>query len=47
MEMLDKLIYNFFGRLDKSIAFIETYAIKITEYCWQTRVRILKKRRKK
>jgi hypothetical protein len=47
MEMLDKFIYDFFGKLDKAIAFIETYAIKFTEWCWQTRVRILKKRRKK
>ena len=45
--MLDKFIYDFFGRLDKAIAFIETYVIKFTEWCWQTRVRILRRRRKK
>ena len=45
--MLDRFIYNFLGLLDIMFSKLETYAIKITEYCWQTRVRILKKRRKK
>ena len=40
-------IYKFLGKLDNVFSFIETYAIKVTEWCWQTRVTILKKRRKK
>jgi len=47
MEVLDRFIYNFFGVLDSSIAKIETYAIKCTEWCWHSRVNLLKKRRKK
>ena len=47
MEVLDKFIYNFFGVLDSTIAKIETYAIKCTEWCWHSRVNLLKKRRKK
>jgi hypothetical protein len=45
--MLDRFIYKFLGKLDNVFSFIETYAIKVTEWCWQTRVTILKKRRKK
>ena len=44
---MDKYIYNMFGALDKAISFIETYAIKLTEWCWHLRVRILKNKRKK
>jgi len=45
--MLDKFLYNFFGKLDDAISFVETYIIKMTEWCWHTRVKLLKKRRKK
>ena len=47
MEMLDKFLYSFFGKLDDAIAFVETYVIKITEWCWQSRVKLLNKRRKR
>ncbi len=47
MEMLDRLVYRFCGFLDNAIAFVETYAIKFTEWCWSSRVKILKKRRRK
>jgi len=47
MEMLDKFLYSFFGKLDDAIAFVETYVIKMTEWCWHTRVNLLNKRRKK
>ena len=46
LEMLDRLIYRFCGFLDDSIAFVETYAIRLTEWCWISRVRLLNKRRK-
>ncbi len=44
--MLDRLIYRFCGFLDDSIAFVETYVIKMTEWCWSSRVKLLNKRRK-
>jgi len=47
MEMLDILVYRFFGFLDNAIAFVETYVIKMTEWCWHSRVNLLNKRRKK
>ena len=45
--MIDKFIYNFFGKLDNAISCIETYAIKLTEWCWHSRVKILRKKRTK
>ena len=45
--MIDRGIYKFCGFLDDSIAFVETYAIKMTEWCWHSRVKILKRKRKK
>ena len=45
--MIERWIYKFCGFLDDSIAFVETYAIKMTEWCWQSRVKILKRKRKK
>ena len=47
MEMLDRLIYKFCGFLDNSIAFVETYSIKFTEWCWNSRVKLLKKKERK
>ena len=45
--MLDKLIYKFFESLDNTVSFVETYIIKMTEWCWSTRVKILRKKRGK
>ena len=44
--MLDKLMYKFFGFLDNAIAFVETGVIRMTEWCWHTRVNILHKKRR-
>ena len=44
--MLDRFIYNCFAKLDDAVSFAETYIIKITEWCWNTRVKLLNKRRK-
>jgi hypothetical protein len=44
--MIDKFFYNLFTATDKFFSFVETYAIKLTEYCWQSRIKILKKKRK-
>jgi len=45
--MIDKFFYSLFGKLDNTISFIETYAIKLTEWCWHSRVKILRKKRTK
>ena len=45
--MLDILVYKFFGKLDTMFAKIETYAIKLTEWCWHSRVNLLHKKRRK
>jgi hypothetical protein len=45
--MLDRFIYNCFAKLDDSISFVETYVIKITEWCWQSRVKLLNKKRRR
>ncbi len=47
MEVLDRLIYKFCGFLDDAIAYVETYIIKMVEWCWNSRVKLLNKRRKK
>ena len=47
MEVLDRFIYNCFAKLDDAVSFAETYIIKMTEWCWHTRVKILKRRKKK
>ena len=46
MEMLDKIFYKFFALVDDAVAYVETYVIKATEWCWNTRVKLLHKRRK-
>ena len=43
MEMLDKFLYSFFGKLDDAIAFVETYVIKMTEWCWHSRDKLMEK----
>ena len=45
--MLDKFIYSFFGILDSMFSKLETYAIKVTEWCWHSRVNLLHKKRRK
>ena len=45
--MLDKLLLSFFGGLDNVFSKIETYAIKLTEWCWHSRVNLLHKKRRK
>jgi len=45
--MLDRLLLSFFGGLDNVFSKIETYAIKLTEWCWHSRVNLLYKKRRK
>jgi len=45
--MLDRLLLSFFGGLDNMFSKIETYAIKLTEWCWHSRVNLLHKKRRK
>ena len=44
--MLDKFVYNCFVKLDNMVSFVETRIVKMTEWCWHTRVKLLNKRRK-
>ena len=44
MEMLDKFILNILGKIDDAVAKVEDYAIKLVEWCWQSRVNILNKK---
>lgn len=45
--MIDKFLYNFFSKIDAFFSFIETYAVKLNSWLWQTRVKLLKRKRKK
>ena len=45
--MLDRFLYSFFGGLDNMISKIETYSVKLTEWCWHSRVNLLNKKRRK
>ena len=45
--MLDRFIYNCFAKLDDAVSFVETRIIKINEWCWHTRVKLLRKKRRK
>ena len=45
--MLDRFIYNCFAKLDDVVSFVETNVIKISEWCWHTRVKLLRKKRRK
>jgi len=47
VEVLDKFIYNCFAKLDDAVSFVETRVIKISEWCWHTRVKLLRKKRRK
>jgi len=44
--VLDKFIYNCFAKLDDAVSFVETRIIKISEWCWQTRLKLLRKKRR-
>jgi hypothetical protein len=45
--VIDRFVYNCFAALDKSVSFVETGVIKMVEWCWHTRVKLLKRKRKK
>ena len=45
--MIDRIILKFCGFLDNSISFVETGVFKMVEWCWHTRVKLLKRKRKK
>ena len=45
--MIDKFLYKFFGSIDSFFSFIETYSVKLTSWLWQTRTKLLRKKRKK
>jgi len=45
--MLDNFIYRFCELIDNAVAKVETYAIKLVEWCWHSRVNLLHKKRRK
>jgi hypothetical protein len=45
--MFDRFMYKILGAIDDFFSFIETYAVKLTSWLWQKRVKILKRKRKK
>ena len=47
LKMIDRFLYNFFGGMDNFISKIETYSVKLTSWCWQSRVNLLNKKRRK
>tara|TARA_R110001599_G_scaffold81179_1_gene219084 strand:- start:585 stop:737 length:153 start_codon:yes stop_codon:yes gene_type:complete len=44
--MLDRFILSILGKIDDAVAKVETYAIKLVEWCWHSRVNLLHKKRK-
>ncbi len=45
--MIDKFIYKFLGCVDNFFSWLETYSIKLTTWLWQSRVKLLHKKRKR
>ena len=45
--MLDRWLYNFFSGIDNIFSWLETYSIKFTAWLWQSRVKLLHKKRKR
>ena len=47
MEVLDKFLLKYFNQIDRAIAFVETYAIKVSGWYWKSRVKLLPNKRRK
>tara|TARA_R100000541_G_scaffold3709_1_gene10989 strand:+ start:141 stop:302 length:162 start_codon:yes stop_codon:yes gene_type:complete len=45
-KLLDNFFYKFCGLVDDAVAKVETYAIKLVEWCWHSRVNLLQKKRR-
>jgi len=45
--MIDRFLLKIFGGLDNIFSFLETYSIKFSVWLWQSRVKILRRKRKK
>lgn len=45
--MIDRFFYKCFAKLDDMLSWVETYSVKFTSWLWQSRVKLLKKKRKK
>jgi len=44
--MIDRFLLKFFGGLDTLLSFLETYSIRFSVWLWQSRVKILRRKRK-
>ena len=45
--MINRFFYNFFSAVDNMFSWLETYSVKFTSWLWQSRVKLLHKKRKK
>ena len=45
--MIDRFIYNCFSKLDDMLSWVETNSVKLTSWLWQSRVKLLRKKRKR
>jgi hypothetical protein len=46
-EMIDKFLYKFFSAIDDMFSWLETYSVKFTSWLWNSRVKLLNKKRKR
>ena len=44
--MIDKFLYKFFSAIDDMFSWLETYSVKFTSWLWNSRVKLLNKKRK-
>ena len=44
--MFDRFMYKFLDKVDNFFSSIETYAVKVTSWLWNKRVKLLKKKRR-
>jgi hypothetical protein len=45
--MIDNFFYKVCGLIDNFFSWLETYSIKLTTWLWHSRVKLLRKKRKK
>jgi len=44
--MIDRFFYKLFSSVDNIFSWLETYSVKFTSWLWQSRVKLLNKKRK-
>ena len=46
-KFLYKFLYKFFSAVDDMFSWLETYSVKFTSWLWNSRVKLLHKKRKR